>query len=306
MQQRLPAVLTDALAVRDVNHLLGWHTFGGLGQLVTGGMPGVILDQVKGTDPAPLIALDPLHNALGFIVVFPRQIIRLQQLQGEGHHVQMLIAGHSPLELLRQGFAVAQPGSAHLPLHLRAGQLARRFRAQRPFGPAGLNLRRKLQMHFPGVAQGKRLDRDTHAAHHALFQAIEQTSNDVVVFVQLAALLAQGTRRTLQRAVRAGGLFLGLVRASHLRGFKGHDLMTGMQTFSHQPRKHRGQHAIQQVHRNVARAYGGCPAAADCCARTRRSHSSRPARISSRSSMISLRPLKRISLPCRMASSASR
>ncbi|MNX79713.1 hypothetical protein D3C86_1113510 [compost metagenome] len=30
-------------------------------------------------------------------------------------------------------------------------------------------------MHFPGVTQGKRLDRDAHAAHHPLFQTIEHS-----------------------------------------------------------------------------------------------------------------------------------
>ncbi|MNS74287.1 hypothetical protein D3C72_1077590 [compost metagenome] len=107
MQQRLAAVLTDALTMRDVNHLFDRDALGGQSQLETGGMSGVMLDQVISPDPPPLIALDPLHNALGFIVVFPRQVIRLQQLQSEGHHAQMLIAGHTPLELLRQGFAIA-------------------------------------------------------------------------------------------------------------------------------------------------------------------------------------------------------
>ncbi|MOA07651.1 hypothetical protein D3C78_1273580 [compost metagenome] len=126
MQQRLATALTNALAVGNVNHLLGRHALGVLHQTAAQACR-VRLVQVISLYAAPPVALDTLDNALGQIGVLDRQIVRLQQFQGIRHAMQVLIVRHDTHQLLGQRLAVAQPAAAHQALHLRPAQFAGRL-----------------------------------------------------------------------------------------------------------------------------------------------------------------------------------
>ncbi|MNE86029.1 hypothetical protein D3C80_1830880 [compost metagenome] len=129
MQQGNTTVLANPLAVGNVDHPIRRHRLGVLRQAMHHQVAGVPLVNVVSADAPPLVTLDALRDTFGKVVVFPRQVIRLQQLQGKRHLVQVLIAGHLANHHLRQALAITQPGAAHEAFHLRPRQLARDFRA---------------------------------------------------------------------------------------------------------------------------------------------------------------------------------
>ncbi|KXK67604.1 hypothetical protein BC89_30550 [Pseudomonas monteilii] len=206
MQQRNAPVLSNALAVGNVNHLLGRYALGALCKVQRPQTAGVLLEQVIGLHPAPRVALDALDNAIAEIVVADWQVIRLQQLQGKGYACQMLIAGHAALQHLRQGLAVTQPGAAHQALDLRPGQLAGCLGLERPFRPCRLDRRSKRGVHRTVIPQRNWLHSDTRAAHHTLIKTIKYAGDKVMVFFQGADLLAHGLQRRLQGRVSAARL----------------------------------------------------------------------------------------------------
>src|SRR5690606_7148531 len=148
VQQRDAAALTDPLAMSDVDDAVSLHTLGvGAVQPESLHIAGVLLVQVVGPHSPPRITLNALLYTLRQIVVIERQVIRLQQLQGERYAGQVGVVGDPAAQLLRQRFTVSQPGAANQPLHLRTGQLAGGLRPQRPFRPALLDLCGEVQMH---------------------------------------------------------------------------------------------------------------------------------------------------------------
>ncbi|MNN18024.1 hypothetical protein D3C81_1312260 [compost metagenome] len=124
MQQRHAPVLPNPLAVGNVDHSISRHSLGVFRQAMHQQVAGVTLVEVVRLHPSPRVALHALDDALGKVVVLPGQIVRLQQLQGEGDPALVVVTGHAPFQHLRHGLAVTQPGTAHQALDLRPGQLA--------------------------------------------------------------------------------------------------------------------------------------------------------------------------------------
>src|SRR5690606_8846280 len=230
------------------------------------------------------------------------------QLQGEGYAGQAGVVGNPPAQLLRQRFTVSQPGAADQPLHLRTGQLAGGLRPQRPFRPARLDLCGELQMHVARQRQRDGLYADTRPTDYPLFQPVKQAGHQIMVFVQVPGLLAQGLASQLHGQVGAVRLALRLMGAAGPGCFVGANGLTRSEAADYSAGVERLNDPIYQVlHTNVASAYPARqPPAAAASAATRRSHSLRPSRIWFRSAMVSVRPPKVTLRPSSTAVSASR
>src|SRR5690606_8556008 len=293
----------------DVDDAVSLHALGvGAVQPESLHIAGVPLVQVVGPHPTPCITLDALQNALGQLVVIERQVIRLQQLQGERYAGQVGVVGNPPAQLLRQRFTVSQPGAADQPLHLRSGQLAGGLRPQRPFRPARLDLCGELQMHIPRKRQRDRFNADARPTDYPLFQPVKQAGDQVVVLVQVPGLLAERLACQLHGQVGAVRLAFGLMGAAGPGCVVGANGLTRSEAADYGAGAERLDDPIYQgLHTNVASAYPVRPPwAAAASAATRRSHSLRPSRIWFRSAMVRVRPPKVTLRPSSTAVSASR
>src|SRR5690554_2241022 len=163
-------------------------------------------------------------------------------------------------------------------------------------------------MHIASQRKRDGLNAYARPTNYPLFQPVEQAGHQIMVFVQVPGLLAQGLASQLHGQVGAVRLALRLMGAARPGCFVGTNGLTRSEAADYSAGVERLNDPIYQVlHTNVASAYPARqPPAAAASAATLRSHSLRPSRLWFRSAIVSVRPPKVTLRPSSTAVSASR